>query len=96
LESVGFSFEAKVWKDHWVQQYESLQAFRNRHPDRSPLCEEKYPKGNALGVWCGIQKTKEARGALTSERRRLLTTLGFNWSLKLNDWETRYEEFATW
>lgn len=96
LSGIEFAFVPRVKEEQWMRQYEYLSGFRRKHPGRWPLYEEEFPRGNALGIWCSLQRSMHAQETLKAERARLLNRIGFGLDRLHQDWESRYQELSNW
>jgi len=88
LEEIGFNWgpRNKSWEDH----FSDLCAFRelNGHCD----VPEKYGLDPKLGHWVRNQrKFYKRREYMTEDRKRMLESIGFRWSL-VRSWDERFEE----
>jgi len=93
LEEIGFKFDPLDKK--WESGFSCLVAYKRR--EGHCLVPGGHIEGNfKLGVWASSQRQK--RESLSENRKRRLSSLGFEWNVADNRWEKGYSilvEFAS-
>lgn len=93
LDSIGFVWELKGgskasnFDSQWNDQFELIIKYKQKHGH----CN--IPRNHPIGTWVMNQRNLNKKGALSSERRAKLDSIGFVWSLKV-DWNDRFQELV--
>lgn len=94
LEVIGMQWQSRF--DHgWHRGFQAAQTYRRQYGDLNVSSTYITPDGYALGKWVERQRfafqcPEKANNVLTSERKRLLDSIGMEWE-KQDPWEHRFE-----
>ncbi|KAL6045836.1 Helicase C-terminal domain-containing protein, partial [Balamuthia mandrillaris] len=76
----------------WPLRFEALKAFRASFGHcRVP---QRYKADPMLGVWVGHLRTRKRQGKLNPLKVELLNSIGFEWEVRKNRWEEKYEQLV--
>lgn len=68
-----------IQEDGWLKQFTYLKKYRKFYPTRWPTKKEEFPKGNNIGSWISVQRSKFAQKKLSEDRIMLLNQISFPW-----------------
>jgi len=88
LDALGF-----VWApidDAWEKMFAELMRYRDKHSHCN--IPQDWAGNPQLGIWVGVQRAREKRGALSLDRKARLTALGFVWAPIDDAWEKMFAE----
>lgn len=98
LESIGFKWVIMEQKPkdytkkdlHWINQYNALVVFQKQ----TGHTNVPHGKGNyaSLAKWVARQRELFFQKRLLEERKQLLNTLGFVWSMEEKAWNDNFEK----
>ncbi|PRY01205.1 helicase associated protein [Pontibacter ummariensis] len=91
LDSLGVDWEMAISRDHrWNQMLWRLKEFKQTFGHcRVP---QKWVKDKQLAHWVTVQRRTYSQNRIREDRQRLLSELGFIWSIKSRQ-EAQWEEF---
>jgi superfamily II DNA or RNA helicase len=87
LDALGFE-----WNPHdtdWDEGFEHLQAYVREHKHCRVPARYKTSDGFRLGQWVSVRRLSQDK--LSSERKKRLDSLGFEWDPFTADWEDGFE-----
>jgi len=87
LDKLGFIWEP--YDEAWDKAYGLLKEYQLEKPTPWPIRDTVY-QGFKLGVWCDTQRSKNAKGLLSVDRKELLDKLGFIWEPLDEAWDRAY------
>lgn len=94
LDSINF-----VWNLHkkvWMQNYNEVKKFRQKHPNRWPSQRSKEFMEHRLAVWfLGIRKDYR-NGRLGSDRIKLLKDINFPFDPRNERWLQTFNNLMSW
>lgn len=86
LDKIGF--RSPVIVKTWMENYQNLLAFKERHGHTNVTCASAAPK-NLYG-WVSKQRKSFAQKKLSAEQIKLLDKVGFIWSIYPALWKENY------
>lgn len=90
LEALGLRWNAL--ESEWEKRFSELLAFKDEHQHINVPRHENP----GLWQWVSVQRRSLINRKLTSERRRKLEDIGFNWSAPESKWEEMFSELLAY
>jgi hypothetical protein len=88
LNEIGFVWDP--FEALWETKFAELKLYKERFGDCNvPARWKEHPR---LATWVGEQRSGNAEGGLTSERKSRLDKLGFVWNLNDSNWDIMFTE----
>jgi Helicase associated domain len=102
LESIGFRWVLVEQKRkdyskkdlHWIQQYNSLASFQKQYGHTNPPHGKQSPYWQ-LAKWVARQRELFSQKRLLDERKELLDSLGFCWSMDDKAWHENFSRLVS-
>ena len=82
--------------DPWGAPYQDLKAFKGEHGHLRVPEGYKGASGIVLSNWKADQRVRRKAGRATTDQKRLLDVIGFDWDPGEDAWQARYAEAAAW
>ena len=92
LDSLDFDWEPR--SSQWEEGFEHLQAYVKEYGNARVPLDYRSPDSYKLGRW--VSKQRLSRDRLTSERKALLDSLGFDFDPFASQWEKGYEHLQAY
>lgn len=101
LKQIGLDFHPRRLKpdDAWRVQFNKLAAFKKKHghcrvPSNSSQLRSLYD-------WTCMQRRKDGQNLLTTERKKMLNTIGFVWRKEIQEkrndrWESMFQQLVAY
>lgn len=80
LDAIGFVWRVKKSKN-WEEMFKKLQQYFEKHGNC--LVPTKWPEDPQLGMWINNQRRRHK--TLSPERKKMLDSIGFVWSMYQRD-----------
>lgn len=77
---------------NWYNMFEEVKCYHEK-TGSWPSCH----KHKKLGAWCVFQRLNKKRGKISTVRKQMLDSIGFDWGVTLKDeWQKMYNELKSY
>ncbi|KAJ1446511.1 hypothetical protein M885DRAFT_452412 [Pelagophyceae sp. CCMP2097] len=91
LDGIGFRW---TLQSSWDDSFQLLESYYEEFSTSKVPYSHVTECGNKLGLWCENQRRAKRQGTIGEARVFKLETVGFQWDVWMNCWESFYSHFS--